>query len=1073
MIPVQVNSYSEFINIFGDPVPGEDTTTDKWRAGIPDGPTYASYAAKAWLNAGTAPATIVRLLGEEHSSAGTSGLAGWTTTKDPVSSSTNNTNGGAFGLFIIDSGSATSHNTGTLSAIWYVDSGSVLTLSGADVDGNQVSAAGCLIKSYGSTAANVFKLSLWNGKTLAKEFGSANFGDSSATSWSRNMFNTSPAMTNTEITDTSSLSDYEHKYWLGETFERATQTYCTGGAGEQWGMILPLMSASAAGYHDRKAPATNSQTGWFFSQDFGPTGSFIAESSGPQRLFKFHALDYGAWPNSNIKIAIEDIRAATTSTSWGTFTVAVYPADAKSTTVDSTALERFTGCTLNKNSKDYVEKKIGNKLYTWSYANKKHTAEGPDDADVVYGNKSQYVRIEMNDKISFNQSAVPFGVTGPIRSVGFSWFASDDPGVVAATATITVDEVTHFTDEQTFIITDTAGTAHTFTIETGDDLVADNKVGLAGAAAAGGSAGNNAAAVKIAAAINDATSTCAATITATSADAVVTLTQDVAGAAGNTTITPTAKGTDATFGNFSGGDWSRTSNLQGQTTTATVLAGTPTNGYVLWGTGNIAQHHASHTSGAIFLRASSGPDFSGSWVFPATAVRGNSDEGFSGLGAAAYFGVDHRISAASPSPDQGYGEYNIGLPFGSTARGRFDTLTGAPAGTEYQWVFSLDNLSGASGVGPFYDLSGSRAAGTSISAVNDDYAMVLDEGLRQFWAPMYGGHDGLDITEKEPFRNSQWSSPTNLTSYSYNSIDKALDSIADAEVLEYNLMTIPGITQNDITNKMISTCETRADALAIIDLDGGYVPSTENKDTFSDRLGSVSTTTSNKAARTIDTSYACAYYPWVQVEDPKTSRLLYVPPSVIALGTFGNSEALSELWYAPAGFNRGGLKSGGAGLTVTDVVERVTSSDRDKLYDHDINPIAKFPSEGIVVYGQKTLWEGGGVGAAGSALDRINVRRLMIYIKKEVSRIAATILFDQNNSVTWARFTGEVNPFLSDIQARYGLSDYRVVLDETTTTAHEIDNNIMYAQIYLKPQRAIEYIALDFIIASTGASFAD
>ena len=951
MIPVQVNSYSEFINIFGDPVPGEDTTTDKWRTGIPDGPTYAAYAAKAWLNAGTAPATIVRLLGEEHSSATTAGLAGWATTKDPVSSSTNASNGGAFGLFIIDSGSATSHNTGTLSAIWYVDSGSVLTLSGADVDGNQVSAAGSFIKSYGSTAANEFKLSLWNGKTLAKEFGSANFGDSSATRWSRNMFNTSPAMTNTEITDTSSLSDYEHKYWLGETFERATQTYCTGGAGEQWGMILPLMSASAAGYHDRKAPATNSQTGWFFSQDFGPAASFIAESSGPQRLFKFHALDYGAWPNSNIKIAIEDIRAATTSTSWGTFTVAVYPADAKSTTADSTALERFTGCTLNKNSKDYVEKKIGNKLYTWSYANKKHTAEGPDDADVVYGNKSQYVRIEMNDKISFNQSAVPFGVTGPIRSAGFSWYVN------------------------------------------------------------------------------------------------------------------------AAIGHRSGSE-----NLQNKTTTAFTGAsgtGDATDGYVLWGTGNIAQHHASHTSGAIYLGTSGTADFSGSWVFPATAVRGNSDEGFSGLGAAAYFGVDHRISAASPSPDQGYGEYNIGLPFGSTARGRFDTLTGAPAGTEYQWVFSLDNLSGASGVGPFYDLSGSRAAGTSISAVNDDYAMVLDEGLRQFWAPMYGGHDGLDITEKEPFRNSQWSSPTNLTSYSYNSIDKALDSIADAEVLEYNLMTIPGITQNDITNKMISTCETRADALAIIDLDGGYVPSTENKDTFSDRLGSVSTTTSNKAARTIDTSYACAYYPWVQVEDPKTSRLLYVPPSVIALGTFGNSEALSELWYAPAGFNRGGLKSGGAGLTVTDVVERVTSSDRDKLYDHDINPIAKFPSEGIVVYGQKTLWEGGGVGAAGSALDRINVRRLMIYIKKEVSRIAATILFDQNNSVTWARFTGEVNPFLSDIQARYGLSDYKVVLDETTTTADEIDNNIMYAQIYLKPQRAIEYIALDFIIASTGASFAD
>ena len=250
-----------------------------------------------------------------------------------------------------------------------------------------------------------------------------------------------------------------------------------------------------------------------------------------------------------------------------------------------------------------------------------------------------------------------------------------------------------------------------------------------------------------------------------------------------------------------------------------------------------------------------------------------------------------------------------------------------------------------------------------------------------------------------------------------------------------------------------------------------FTPATENKDSYADRLGSVSTTVSNIQARDINNSYGCVYYPWVQIKDAITGRLLQVPPSVVALGTFASSEASSELWFAPAGFNRGGLtapgKGGAAGLKVVNVTERVTSKKRDDLYENNINPIAKFPGEGIVVFGQKTLQQ------TSSALDRINVRRLMIYCKKEISRIAATILFDQNVEVTWQRFTGQAEPFLSDVKARFGLTDFKVVLDETTTTPDLIDRNVMYAKIYLKPARAIEYIAIDFIVTRTGASFAD
>jgi len=152
---------------------------------------------------------------------------------------------------------------------------------------------------------------------------------------------------------------------------------------------------------------------------------------------------------------------------------------------------------------------------------------------------------------------------------------------------------------------------------------------------------------------------------------------------------------------------------------------------------------------------------------------------------------------------------------------------------------------------------------------------------------------------------------------------------------------------------------------------------------------------------------------------------------------------------------------------VVQVSEQLTSKQRDKLYEANINPIAQFPAEGIVVFGQKTLQ------VTRSALDRINVRRLMIFLKKEVSRIAARLLFSPNVEVTWNTFLGQVNPLMASVKTRFGLDDYRVILDKTTTTPDLIDQNIMYAKIFLKPTKAIEFIAIDFVITNSGASFQD
>jgi hypothetical protein len=358
---------------------------------------------------------------------------------------------------------------------------------------------------------------------------------------------------------------------------------------------------------------------------------------------------------------------------------------------------------------------------------------------------------------------------------------------------------------------------------------------------------------------------------------------------------------------------------------------------------------------------------------------------------------------------------------------------------------------------------------TAVAAGTNGYKEVIDEGFGRFTTVLNGGFEGLNILEREPFRNTLLANTTANTNYAFATIDRAIDAVADAEVVECNMMTYPGLTNTILTNKLLDVCESRGDALAIIDIEDAYVPSAENASALpSDRILPVDSAIDALDLRNLNNSYGCCYYPWVQITDTVTTGgSLWAPPSVVALGTFASSQARSELWFAPAGFNRGGLTEGSAGIPVTNVRSRLSSKERDDLYAANINPIAQFPAEGIVVFGQKTLQ------VTQSALDRINVRRLMIYVKREISRIAATLLFEQNVSATWNRFLGRTNPFLQSVKTRLGLTDFKVLLDETTTTPDLIDRNILYAKIFLKPARAIEFIALDFVITRSGASFED
>jgi hypothetical protein len=252
--------------------------------------------------------------------------------------------------------------------------------------------------------------------------------------------------------------------------------------------------------------------------------------------------------------------------------------------------------------------------------------------------------------------------------------------------------------------------------------------------------------------------------------------------------------------------------------------------------------------------------------------------------------------------------------------------------TTSSFAFSLDNLrrDPSSTQNAVYS-SSARTAGTSFTA-SGSYKTVLDAGFDRFTSPMYGGFDGFDITEKEPFRNNGLGS-SELTSYTYYSLRKAIDSVKDPEVVECKKMLMPGITNEGLTGYLLDVCEDRADCLGIIDLNGDYVPNTENTSAESSRVGSVDTVTSNLKDRGINNSYGCTYYTWVQIRDNINNTLVWVPPSVVALGTMASSQRKSEVWFAPAGFNRGGLSEGSAGLPVVSVRAKLTKEDRDKLYE--------------------------------------------------------------------------------------------------------------------------------------------
>ena len=336
--------------------------------------------------------------------------------------------------------------------------------------------------------------------------------------------------------------------------------------------------------------------------------------------------------------------------------------------------------------------------------------------------------------------------------------------------------------------------------------------------------------------------------------------------------------------------------------------------------------------------------------------------------------------------------------------------------------------------------------------VSNGGSLVVGSTLAQFVVAFQEGFDGMNPSTPI-YKGSDISAGNTqgldcTTSASSGSVAymKMINALSNADEWDINMVVAPGITKNDhsyVHTAIVDMVEQRADAFFI----------TEMGDSD---LGLTATVTK---ASELDTNYAATYYPWVKTIDVNTNKLITVPPSVLLPGVFAANDRVAAEWFAPAGLNRGGL------VGAVSVLDRLTQSDRDALYDGKVNPIAQFPGQGIVVFGQKTLQD------KPSALDRINVRRLLLTVRKYIASTSRFLVFEQNTSTTRNRFLNIVNPYLESIQQRQGLYAFRVVMDETNNTSDVIDRNIMKGAIFLQPTKTAEFIQIDFNILPTGAAF--
>jgi hypothetical protein len=365
--------------------------------------------------------------------------------------------------------------------------------------------------------------------------------------------------------------------------------------------------------------------------------------------------------------------------------------------------------------------------------------------------------------------------------------------------------------------------------------------------------------------------------------------------------------------------------------------------------------------------------------------------------------------------------------------------------------FNVENYSGHSNANLW---SGSLSASIDATGANGPTADQL-----KFTVPFQGGDDGVAphqpiFVGNESSLASNYTAGTNLYGFDLSGTDKAgykgykkaIDILSNQDEYDINMLALPGVIKSlhpSVTNVGIDMCEERGDTFFVMDL-------TQYNSSVNAAINDASG---------LDTNYAAVYYPWVKVLDTAKNKPVLVPPSVIVPGAIAASDRIAAEWFAPAGLNRGVLGN------VLEAKMRLNQAERDRLYNAKINPIATFPQTGVCIWGQKTLQE------RSTALDRINVRRLLIALKKFIASSSRYLVFEQNTNATRNRFLNIVNPYLESVQQKQGLYSFRVQMDEANNTADVVDRNQLVGAVYLQPTKTAEFIVLDFNVLPTGATF--
>ena len=339
-------------------------------------------------------------------------------------------------------------------------------------------------------------------------------------------------------------------------------------------------------------------------------------------------------------------------------------------------------------------------------------------------------------------------------------------------------------------------------------------------------------------------------------------------------------------------------------------------------------------------------------------------------------------------------------------------------------------------------------AGDTISPAGS----TINLSTKKFAVPFQGGFDGFNPSRFVGLDTNI--TAANLFGYDLSTAEKdgalaykrAINAVSNPDEYDINLMVTPGANHrlhSVTTTHAKNTCEDRGDAFYIMD-----------SAAYGDNINTVTNT-----VKAFDSNYAATYYPWVKILDTDINKPVWVPPSVVVPGAIAYNDQVAFEWFAPAGLNRGSLTE------VIETADRVTHEERDDLYEGRVNPIATFPGQGVCIWGQKTLQ------GKPSALDRVNVRRLLIAVKKFIASATRYLVFENNTSATRNRFLNIANPYLESVQQRQGLYAFKVIMDATNNTPDVIDRNQMVGELFLQPAKAAEFIVLDFNILPTGAAF--